>query len=106
MNENRFIESLQAMSQPPSTPGEVLADLLECNGLSLSEAARRLGVGRITLSHLVNGHRALSDDMAQRLGRFFGNGPAFWLRLQQQLDLWQTLHADQSVYQSIEPLAA
>ncbi len=106
MNENRFIASLQTMTQPPSTPGEVLSDLLECNALSLTQAAARLGVGRVTLSHLVNGHRALSDDMAQRLGRFFGNGAVFWLRLQQQLDLWETLHADQSVYQFIEPLAA
>lgn len=105
MAQNK-IEGLQKMNCPPSTPGEVLEDLLESNGLSLTEAAKRLGVGRITVSNLVNGHRALSEDMAQRLGRLFGNGPAFWLRLQQQLDLWEALHQDQSAYEHIEPLAA
>jgi addiction module HigA family antidote len=102
---DKNFEGLQRMSCPPSAPGEVLLDLLECNDLTLTEAANRLGVGRITISNLVNGHRALSEDMAHRLGRFFGNGPAFWLRLQQQLDLWEVLHENENSYEKIEPLA-
>ena len=55
MNEKQMIEGLRVMTSSPSTPGEVLLDLLESNELSVTEAAKRLGVGRITISNLVNG---------------------------------------------------
>ncbi len=103
-NDNAYIESLRRMTRRPSSPGDLLADLLESNDLTQSELAERLGVGRQTINHLINGKRGLTADLAQRLGRFFGTGPALWVRMQQQLDLWEALHAEQSQYETIQPL--
>jgi addiction module HigA family antidote len=95
---------LNQMTRRPGGPGAGLADLLESAQLSQNEFARRIGVSYTTVSRLINGHHRLTLDMAQRLGRFWGDGPRIWLALQQQVDEWELLHADQTPYQSIEPL--
>lgn len=80
------------MHNPPH-PGEIIRDqCLEPLGLTITAAAKGLGVTRKTLSELVNGHSGLSPDMAIRLSRAFGSSPETWLRLQMQYDLW---HAEQ-----------
>jgi antitoxin HigA-1 len=74
---------------PPVHPGEVLAEsVLPALRLSVAEAARELGVSRQTLHKLTAGKAAVTPEMALRLGRWCGNGPHLWLRLQQQFDLW------------------
>lgn len=70
----------------PAHPGELLDDYL--NGVSLAEAARRIGVTRATLSRIRNGHAAVSADMAVRLGMLFGTTDELWLGMQLQYDLW------------------
>lgn len=87
----------------PSTPGEVLSELLEDNNLTITDAAQRLGVSRVSVSNLVNDKRSLSPEMAIRLGQFFGNGPGIWMRLQQAVDLWDCLHCDKSF--DVKPLS-
>jgi antitoxin HigA-1 len=57
--------------------------------MSVSEAARQLGVTRQTLHSILSGRSAVSAEMALRLGRFCGNGPGLWMRMQQAYDLWQ-----------------
>jgi addiction module HigA family antidote len=99
-----MIEGLERMKGRPATPSEVLEDLLECNNLGITEAAKLLDVSRVTLSRLVNGRQDLSTDMAQRLGRLFGNGAAIWINLKQQVDLWDVLHADCTPYEHIQRL--
>ncbi len=89
----------------PLSPGQVVAGLLEEMELSQTELAARLRVSRATVNELVNERRGLSADMAHRLGRFFGNGPAPWLRMQDTLDLWDALRMDTSTYDAIEPHA-
>ena len=98
--ENKW---LKTMKESPATPGDILEDLLECSGMSQGELAEKIGVSRATISRLVNAKQVLTPDMALRLGRFFGNGARIWLALQQQVDEWDLLHADQSKYQFIEP---
>jgi addiction module HigA family antidote len=74
----------------PTHPGEILRDIvLPAVGISVSEAARQLGVTRQTLHAILSGRSAVSAEMALRLGRFCGNGPNLWLRMQQSFDLWQ-----------------
>jgi addiction module HigA family antidote len=58
-------------------------------GLSVSAAARELGVSRQTLHAVMSGRSAVTAEMALRLGRFCGNGPGLWMRMQQAFDLWQ-----------------
>ncbi len=82
-------KSLRDPNRAPTHPGAVLRDdVLPSTGLTRVEFARRLGVSRLSVYELLNEKRALSPDMAMRLGRLLGNGPAIWLRMQQTRDLW------------------
>jgi addiction module HigA family antidote len=77
------------MHNPPH-PGEVLRDLcLTPLGLTVTDAARALGVSRKTLSSIVNGRSGISAEMAVRLSIAFATTPESWLNQQVQYDLWQ-----------------
>ena len=77
----------------PTHPGELLReDVLPALRISVSEAARKLRVSRQTLHRILAGDAGITPDMAVRLGKFCGNGPGLWLRMQQAYDLW---HAEQ-----------
>ncbi len=74
----------------PPCPGEIIKeDVLEAEGISVTEAAQQLGVSRVTLSRLLNGKTGISIDMALRLSQWLGTTPEVWLRLQEACDLWQ-----------------
>ena len=74
----------------PTHPGAILReDVLPALGLSISEAARQLGVTRQTLHRIMAEKVSVTPEMAVRLGRFCGNGPGLWLRMQQAFDLWR-----------------
>jgi len=74
------------MHNPPH-PGEVIREFL--GEMTVSAAAEHLGVGRVTLSRLLNGKAAVSPEMALRLAAAFGtSSPEVWLGLQAQYDLW------------------
>jgi addiction module HigA family antidote len=82
------------MGRRPTHPGELFRDIVLAElGLSVSEAARQLGVSRQTLHAIMSGRSAVTAEMALRFGRFCGNGPGLWLRMQQAFDLWQA-HVD------------
>jgi len=77
------------MHNPPH-PGEIIREqCLEPLGLTVTAAAKGLGVTRKALSELLNGHSGVSPEMAIRLSKAFGGTPETWLRLQMQYDLWQ-----------------
>jgi len=79
------------MHNPPH-PGEVIRELcLEPLGLTVTAAAKGLGVSRKALSELLNGHSGISPEMAIRLSKAFGGTPESWLRQQMHYDLWQAL---------------
>ncbi|TVS00004.1 MAG: addiction module antidote protein, HigA family [Rhodospirillales bacterium] len=79
------------MHNPPH-PGEVIRrQCLEPLGLSVTEAAKGLGVSRNTLSMLLNGRLGISPEMAIRLSQGFGGTPESWLQQQMQYDLWLAL---------------
>ena len=68
------------------------------------EIAKKLGVSRQSVNELVRERRAVSPEMALRLGRLFGNSPAFWLNLQRAVDLYDTAAATQDEVRHITPL--
>lgn len=73
----------------PVHPGEVLLeDVIKPLGLTVTEAAVRLGVTRKTLSALLNGKASLSPEMATRIARATNTSPESWLYTQAKLDLW------------------
>ncbi len=76
----------------PSHPGlSVRHDCLEPLGLSVTEAARKLGVSRKQLSDIVNCHSGISPEMAIRLDKVFGGGAETWYRVQASYDLAQAM---------------
>ncbi len=78
------------MHNPPH-PGEIVSEFcIEALDLTITDAAKALGVTRKTLSALVNGRSGISPEMAMRLSTVFGRSPEGWLRLQLQYDLWKT----------------
>jgi len=73
----------------PTHPGEVLReDVMKPLGLTVTEAAKRLGVTRKTLSALLNCRASMSPEMAVRVGRATRTSPESWLYMQAKLDLW------------------
>jgi len=76
------------MHNPPH-PGEIIKDLcLEPLGISVTEAAKALGVSRKTLSAILNGRAGISPEMAVRLSIAFGTSAESWMNQQVQFDLW------------------
>ncbi len=84
------------MFKPPH-PGETIReDILPTLSLTVTEAAKQLGVSRVTLSRLIHGQSGISADMARRLEAWLGGpkrGPSAesWLRMQADYDLWQAM---------------
>ncbi|HSS51408.1 MAG TPA: HigA family addiction module antitoxin [Thermoanaerobaculia bacterium] len=92
------------LRRPPTHPGAILRDdVLPALELSVSEAARQLRVTRQTLHRVLAGKSGVSPEMAVRLGKFCGNGPGLWLRMQQAFDLW---HAEKSLRAELEKIPA
>lgn len=90
----------EAPKAPPVHPGEILReDVLPALDLSVTAAAHQLRVSRQTLHRILSGAMAVSPEMAVRLGKFCGNGPALWLRLQAAHDLW---HAEKRMRTEIK----
>ena len=74
----------------PIHPGEILKEMyLSPLGLTVTDAAKSLGVTRKALSELVNGKAGISTTMALRLSKAFDTTPELWLNMQQNYDLWR-----------------
>jgi len=87
------VRPMSQMFNPPH-PAEILReDVLPALGISVTEAAKQLGIGRVTLSRLLHGVTGISPEMALRieawLGREHGGDAGQWLRMQADYDLWQ-----------------
>ncbi|MDY7034405.1 MAG: HigA family addiction module antitoxin [Thermodesulfobacteriota bacterium] len=79
-----------SMYNPPH-PGEIIREFcVDALNLTVTDAAKALGVTRKTFSALLNGRSGVSPEMALRLSKVFGRSPEGWLKLQLQYDLWQT----------------
>ncbi len=72
---------------PAIHPGEFLAETLQELGISQARFARAIGVSPMRISHVVNGTRPISAELALRIGRALGQSPQYWLNLQTMYDL-------------------
>ncbi|MBZ5523517.1 MAG: HigA family addiction module antidote protein [Acidobacteriia bacterium] len=73
---------------PPVHPGEIIKqDILPSAGLSVTAAAKALGVSRQMLHDILAQRKPLSAVMCLRVARLFGSTPEFWMRLQAAYDL-------------------
>lgn len=74
------------MFNPPH-PGIVLRDYL--GDVSVTTAAKHLGITRAALSRILNGSAGISAEMALRLADALGTSPELWIGMQAQYDLWR-----------------
>jgi addiction module HigA family antidote len=99
------IPNTRPLERRPIHPGEILReDFMPDYGLSVSGLASALGVSRQSVNELIRERRALSPEMALRLGRLFGNPPDFWLNLQRSVDLFDAQAARGAEVDQIKPL--
>ena len=93
------------LKRSPIHPGEILReDVLPALGLSVSEAARRLGISRQQLHRVLACTHPITTEMALRIGKFAGNGPVLWVRMQQSYDLWYAEQRMKDELSKIEPV--
>lgn len=94
-------------SQPrPTHPGAILRDdFVPGHNLTVAGLAELLGVSRQSVNELMRERRSVSPEMALRLGRLFGNSPAFWLNAQSAVDLWVAAQSAQDQVSRIKPLS-
>lgn len=82
----------------PVHPGKIVRfDCLEPLGLSVTAAARVLGVTRQALSNVVNEKSAVSAEMAIRLSKAFGSTPDTWVRMQAAFDLASAMRNEKNI---------
>ena len=81
--------TVRRMKNPPHPGRIVRQECIEPLGLTVTGAARALGVSRQALNNLVNGRAGVSPEMAIRLSKAFGSSPEVWLGLQMESDLAQ-----------------
>jgi addiction module HigA family antidote len=75
------------MKKPPHPGRIVRQECIEPLNLTVTEAARRLGVTRQALNNVVNEKAGVSPEMAIRLSKAFGSSPEVWLGMQMEYDL-------------------
>jgi len=91
-------------NRTPTHPGAILReDVLPAIGETVLAVARKLGVTRQHLHRILAEKAPVTPDMALRLGKFCGNGPALWLRMQQAHDLW---HAERTLRKVVARIPA
>ncbi|MDQ3673081.1 MAG: HigA family addiction module antitoxin [Gemmatimonadota bacterium] len=99
------IPNTRQMKRRPTHPGEMLReDFLPDYGLTVVGLAEAAGVSRQSINELLRGRRAVSPEMALRLGRLFGNSPEFWLNAQRAVDLWDAAQSLKDAMPRIKPL--
>ncbi|EQD45144.1 Addiction module antidote protein, HigA [mine drainage metagenome] len=100
------MNSLRSPNRRPTHPGAILReDVLPALAMTQVELAERLGVSRLTVSELLNEKRALSTEMALRLGRLLDTSPESWLAMQGAVDLWEVRNAKMEVLESVKPVS-
>ena len=88
-------------SLPPVHPGEIMReDILPETGLSVTAAAKALGISRQMLHEILAERRPLSAVMCLKVARLFGSSPELWMRLQATYDLKRAAQ-DRKVMQGV-----
>ena len=88
-----------------SHPGKVLAETLEDLEITVTKAAKDLGISRQILSGILNGKRSITPEMAVRIGKYLGNGAEIWARMQTNYDLLQAETALRATLRQIPNVA-
>jgi addiction module HigA family antidote len=95
------------IKREPTHPCEILReDFMKPLALTQVDLAKNLCVSFRTISELVNEKRAVSPEMALRLGKYFRTSAELWLSLQNTYDLYKAAKKADKALQHINPVAA
>jgi addiction module HigA family antidote len=75
----------------PSTPGELLLGWLKDLNVNITAFAEHIGISRVMMSRVLNGHASITADMDLRLCEALGTTQGYWLALQNQRDMWHAI---------------
>ncbi len=90
----------------PVTPGEILLEeYLLPLGLSQNALGRSLGVSPRAVNEIVLGKRSITPEMSMRLGKFFGQTPEFWFRIQSNCDFRLLRKKERALTSKVRPLS-
>ena len=89
----------------PTHPEEILRfEFLEPLKLTQQQLADAIGVTRVRINEIILGKRSITPDTAFRLAKLFDTTAEFWIGLQNNVDMWDTLKARKDEYDQISPL--
>lgn len=99
------IANTRPLERRPIHAGEILREeFMPEYELSVTALAEAAGVSRQSMNELLRERRAVSPEMALRLGRLFGTSPEYWLNLQRNVDLWDAARGLKQEIAHIHPL--
>lgn len=90
---------------PAIHPGEFLKEALNELGLTQAQFARAIGVSAMRISHVINGTRPVTAELALLFGRAFKQSPQYWLNLQSACDLKTAQRTIRAQLRGVRPLA-
>ncbi|MEJ2121746.1 MAG: HigA family addiction module antitoxin [Alphaproteobacteria bacterium] len=94
------------LQRPPTSPGKVLREeFLDSSEITQDQLAKALNVSRLTVNQLLNEKRAVTAEMAVRLGWVTNTTPDFWLNLQLKMDIWQATSKLSAEYYNLTKLS-
>jgi antitoxin HigA-1 len=92
-------------NRQPTHPGEIIRyEYLDELNMTQQQLADAIGITRVRINEIILGKRSLTPDTAFRLARFFNTTPEFWIGLQTNFDMWNTLQKREKEYERIRPL--
>jgi len=71
----------------PVHPGVILKEITDELDISQAKLAHDIGVSPMRISHIINGSRPITGEIALRLGKYFGQSPQFWMNIQSSFDM-------------------
>lgn len=90
----------------PIHPGEIIRnDYLTPHKVTLQQLAEAIGINPLRVSEILYGNESINTDTAFRLAKFFNTSADFWITLQQQVDMWDTLQKNMAEYENIKGIA-
>ena len=90
----------------PIHPGQIIRfEYLEPLNLTQQKLADAIGVTRVRINEIILGKRSITPDTAFRLAKVFNTTPDFWINLQMNVDMWDTLQTHKNDYDKIQSVA-
>lgn len=90
---------------PPVHPGMFLKEILDELGMSQSAFAHAIGVSPMRISHVINGSRPVTAELAVLFGKVFGQTPTYWMNLQTSYDLKKAQNEMTLRVQQVQPFS-